>query len=242
VIVELTPRSTPDLGSRRRTSCAEALKRQRPAIPKSKPYQAFQASMTARTGRAVEAVPGATLDRRRGVLICDSFPKRLSAGEIARGEGGSRAWLTSKSGNGINLVTRVNGSLDLDGADRSEAPLPRLIGLGSQRAGRPAVAGPRIPIDDPTFLLLHGLELHRGAFEILLLLYREEAASKSRMRRCLRPSQRAIDGSIHFLSTERLIEGAGESSFPFSVRFHLTDRGKSLIETPISRWSIISWG
>ncbi len=97
---------------------------------------------------------------------------------------------------------------------------------------------PQVIIHNP-FLMLSELERHRGSLDILLLLYSERSASKSRLRRRLKSGQEAVEGSLRNLIRVGLIRCDSDLKFPFSQIYRLTERGKSIVETPLRSWSLI---
>jgi DNA-binding HxlR family transcriptional regulator len=80
-----------------------------------------------------------------------------------------------------------------------------------------------------TIEFIYQLERHRGSFEILILLGREGRACKSRMRKRLRPSQRALDKALTSLQLLGLVEVTNASSFPFAKTFGLSERGAEIV-------------
>ena len=94
---------------------------------------------------------------------------------------------------------------------------------------------PRITISDP-YSILYELERYRGELEVLHLLYREGSASFSRMRQRLRPGQTALERSLRGLVRLGLVSYSRSQSFPFSVVYALTDRGKELVDARFRSW------
>lgn len=83
------------------------------------------------------------------------------------------------------------------------------------------------------------LERHRGSLSVLLLLYAEGRASKSRMRQQLEPGQEAIDGAVKCLARLGLVRCESARGFPFSQFIFLTARGRALVETPMHSWTLV---
>ena len=108
--------------------------------------------------------------------------------------------------------------------------VPRLSGSDRERVE------PR-DLPRPSLALLYELERHRGSFEVLLLLYLRGSATKSLMRRWLRPGQEALAGSTACLVQSGLVRCETSRTFPFARTYRLTERGTALVETPLCRWS-----
>jgi hypothetical protein len=101
------------------------------------------------------------------------------------------------------------------------------------------LSGPRtvvIPLGHEALSTLYELERHRGALEILLLLERERYASKSRLRRQLRPRFYATEAVLRSLVVSRLVQCARQPAFPFAYAYALTSRGTALLNAPLRSW------
>jgi DNA-binding HxlR family transcriptional regulator len=83
--------------------------------------------------------------------------------------------------------------------------------------------------------MLYALERHRGTLEVLLLLYAEGTATRSRLRAKLRPGAEAIDGALAGLGRLGLITSDHLRTFPFTRTYRLTERGEELLDAPLRR-------
>lgn len=208
----------------------------RPEIPLFHAPLAPIGEMTARIRRVVWVVPGSTPGR-------DTRPKEDSpAGDRAFDHGYSWEGPPAAPDPGI--------------------PPPRATAVASFRGGTPpSIPEPRVgsPLEitrgpEPyrgrgegsplalsrtaghPFSLLYELERHRGAFEVLVLLYGRGASTKSDMRRRLRPGQEALESSLACLTRTGLACCEPSSSFPFGKVYRLTELGTALVETPLCGW------
>ncbi len=187
--------------------------------------------MTARTRRAVRAVPGATSDRRDCVRS-------------------KRAPISAVSTAHAAPATVPVGVLQVCAVRSSAKPIqPSLIteaSTSSEVGYSPAVINgqgpspeygrvPRAVVRNP-YALIYVLERHRGSFEIPLLLDRDGKASKYRMRQQLLPRQKALDQALRGLVKMGLVEFECSRAFPFEKRYTLTQRGKEFVATPLRAW------
>jgi DNA-binding HxlR family transcriptional regulator len=192
--------------------------------------------VTARGERAARAGPGTVSDRRGTVTMASSESSSRDSPTLT-----SKQCLvhipvresTPRDPNTAIAGGRILGpplGLAAEGTTFSQArPLSRRAELSEQEVRESSTS---------TFSILYELDHHRGTLEILWLLYREESASKSRMRRKLRPAQKAIESSLEGLVRMKLIDCESVRSFPFSKTYRLTERGRILVETPLSSWSL----
>jgi DNA-binding HxlR family transcriptional regulator len=192
--------------------------------------------MTARRKRAVWVAPGTTLDRHDTVgqsislagqvLLRKVFDRRRGLEERSSGVDGRIEGVGLAGGRTTNptLVPSIHLSDSVN--HLSETKAGALVNRGSE---------PRVSIHDP-FLLLYELEQHRGTFEILLFLHRERSVTATRMRRRLRSGQEALEASLACLRRLGLVNIDPVRGFPFTKTYRLTERGLTLIETPLSSW------
>ncbi len=192
--------------------------------------------MTARDGRAVRAVPGATSGRRDGFEDYSSGPDSSPSASPGLGSTKSspqprKAQFRSSAITGSYAAAVHRSCIARPGA----AELGRLVG---PRGIPPTVPSrePRLTISDP-YPILSELE-HPGTFQIVMLLDREGRANPYHMRQQLRPGQKALDRALRSLLRARLIRRVETESFPFSGNYELTDRGTKLAETMRS-WPLI---
>jgi hypothetical protein len=194
---------------------------------------------TARDERVVTVAPGAITDRRKNLEGRDGVPK----GELPVGDIGKPREL----GRDVedrplqNEATTSDGNPSVDPIS-TRSPYPndalglRVTGRGLRSPKRSLETQPLI--HDP-FLMLRELERHRRSLDILLLLYSEQSASKSRIRRQLQSGQESVNGSLRCLLRFGLVRLDENFTFPFSRSFRLTEKGKSIVETPLRSWSLI---
>ncbi len=170
--------------------------------------------MAARSRRAVRVDPGAAADRR------------ASAGE-------------KESRRDDPPLHPVRFGEDRESVrGRSAVPLEPLIHprRGHISTGERAVRDSGLEVFDP-FLFLYRLEQHRGAFEVLIRLYRHGPAGKYRMRCELKPGQRALSATLRNLEGIGLIASTRERAFPYTQIYHLTTLGRQLLEIPLASWA-----
>jgi hypothetical protein len=192
--------------------------------------------MTARSRSVVWVVPGPNPDR-------DDRPRD------GAGPGGQRE-SPAFPGPGLREPLDREPGGRLSGGSSSPLNTTGPAGVGSSfRALPPGEAGP-VPLDGrserkapelgdlprDSLSLLYELERHHGTFEVLLLLYLRGSASKSQMRRWLRPGQEALESSLGSLTRAGLARCDPSGSFPFRKTYRLTARGTALVETPLSSW------
>jgi hypothetical protein len=191
----------------------------------------------ARSERAVQVVPGATLDRR-----ADS-----GLGLVASSFISSKAPSVEKLGmKPTAQLSRVSPAITgaVVGAAASRPVNATTNALKAQK-GVPS-EGPRQrrsgDLQPPfsiasQFSALYELEHHRGALEILLLLNVEDSATASIFRRRLRPGPAALAGALQSLLGLGLIESHPVPVFPFGRIYGLTQRGRLLLDAPLRRWT-----
>lgn len=201
-------------------------------LRKSKPWDSFQSLMTARTERAVRAVPGATSGPRDGVSRQPEPSHIRKSREIGR------------SLEDASLSDRGLGT-SLDRGDLSR----RVSNYNSFRPPIGTLLGPSEPppLQDSQSLMrfqdvspiLHQLEGHRGAFRLLTLIRFCGPNSMYEMRRQSLFGQRALKGTLAVLLELKLVEPESPRPFPYSrtKRFRLTERGRTLMRTPMENWS-----
>lgn len=194
--------------------------------------------MTARTERVVRAVPGATLDRRDGEgnpTETLSFA-RMSLRRIPE-------WRFSDQEREVAeqevCPTRREGST-LDVAE----PTVRTTPTSAPLVERTAISSRDRAdwTDDRLARIIYQFERYRGALEIMVFLYRIGSASKARLRAHLVPGQEALDAALMLLVRNGIVERNPDENrnrkFPFSIDYRLTERGRTLVETPILNWSL----
>ena len=200
--------------------------------------------MTARTERAVRAVPGATSDRREGVresnrdpgaLESVAFPKRIGTDDprskvlipelTLPGDPRARAGSSFLAGGRVSFAT-VPGCFPQIGATvRHRVSKRAPPALGAARAQLPRINH---------YATLYSLEYHRGALEILTYLNQEGWGTASDMREHLVPGPEAIRGALSTLVRLGLIESKHESRIPFANIYRLTGKGKVALGSPLS--------
>jgi len=167
--------------------------------------------MTARSHHPIQVERGPSWDRREPPI------------EVARGAVNPLVNLTEPS---LRLPARSRGS-------PSETAIGPTISDFLENDNR--------LVDQDLFTTLNRIERHHGGFQILLYLSGHGSASKTEMRRRLRPGQLAIDASLASLVTLGFVACERSDSFPWAQLYALTTRGKSAVDTPISQWSQLSW-
>lgn len=92
--------------------------------------------------------------------------------------------------------------------------------------------------DDRT--MIHTLEKATGSFEALAKLYTDGATGKTKLSKELRPCYETMAKTLEKLKELGLITATNETKFPFRQIYKLTDEGRRLVETPLSKWPTAS--
>lgn len=189
-------------------------------------------TMAARTGRAAEAGPGSTSDRRDGVLE----DRRT----IDRQASSNRAVFTSMSWSSPPEEGLVPGTIPPDDGFVSRAPpddslTAAIPSIESRRARLNARSASRrtTPKAKP---LAYELSRHCGSIEILQFLDRVESSSTYLMSRRLTPTHTAIERALRWLVERGLVGCQSAEEFPFKKTYRLTEQGRAVVESPARVW------
>ena len=188
--------------------------------------------MTARNERVVRVEPGTASDRRDTAARRLELSPSLPSNEDTLDSGGS-----SLTGRGLGI-----SDLELAGPSR-RAGVDNSLGPSFRSSpGRSEPSPCRDPQSLARFhdvsLILRRLGKHRGALRLLSLIHFQGPITMYEMRGRVSLGQRALQGTLAVLLELQLIEPQGRQPFPYSrsKRFHLTERGRELLRTPIEEW------
>jgi hypothetical protein len=192
--------------------------------------------MAARTRRAVRVTPGATQDRRSfGV---GAFPPSVNPRHKPTFFDKQDAGLRIKRGKDVldGLVLDVRERINPAPGVVRQFPRFRRDRPDAKTISPPRGASQAQVSAADSFSVLYELEHHRGALEILLLLNRQDLATKSTLRQHLRPGPEALGGAIRSLLKLDLVETFAVQTFPFAKTYRLTGRGKAILDSPLPSW------
>ena len=192
--------------------------------------------MTARAKRAVRVTPGTASDRRGTGDGTPRAPPHSRVKAVFCGKQGAKPPIENSQG---SLAT-----FGLAGGLATKlAPRVALQSMGfpsdarDARGGALLRSGPQSHVSTTdSFSVLYELQHHRGALEILLLLNRENSATKSGFRKRLRPGPEALGGALRSLFQLGLVQSYSIPNFPFTKTYRLTERGRALLEAPLRSW------
>lgn len=86
---------------------------------------------------------------------------------------------------------------------------------------------------------LKPLDQCSGCLRLLLCLYLHGNSGKKALVRDAQISQDSMNHSLGVLQSLGLVEEHPEEQFPFKKLIVLTDKGRRLVESPLTRWGQI---
>ncbi len=84
--------------------------------------------------------------------------------------------------------------------------------------------------------VIYHMEKATGSLEVLVRLYTTGACGKTELSRDLGPGYETVAKTLERMEQLGLVTATNESRFPFKQVYVLSDQGRRLVETPLSRW------